>query len=95
MTQSTSNVPQAPSSAPVLARFLARLVILVGFAAFSARGMGTTLPALLALAEAFCVVMAAFRREALLGPVLTHWDEAAGYTLVNLAVTRLASSTVP
>jgi LDH2 family malate/lactate/ureidoglycolate dehydrogenase len=90
MMQPTSNVPHAPGSGHVLARFLVRLIILVGFSAFSPQGLGKTLPALLALAEVFCVTMAAFRREAPLGRVLTHWDEAAAYGLVSILMMRLA-----
>jgi hypothetical protein len=90
MMQPTSRLPHNPSSSQVLTRFLLRLVFLTAFAAFGAQGFARTLATLLVLSEIFCVVMAAFRREAPLGPVLTHWDEAAGYALAYGVVTRLA-----
>ena len=71
-------------------RFFLRLVFLTAFAAFGIQGFGRTLATLLVLSEIVCVVMAAFHREALLGPVLTHWDEAAAYALAYGLVTRLS-----
>jgi len=37
---------------------------------------------LLVLAVVFCAFVGAARREVLLGPSLTHWDEAAVYGLM-------------
>jgi hypothetical protein len=31
----------------------------------------------------FCAVAGAMRREEMLGPVLTHWDEAAAYAVLG------------
>lgn len=90
MAQPASDAPHEPSSARVLLRFAARLIILVACATFSADGFGKALAALLALAEVFCVTTAAMRREAPFGHVLTHWDEAAAYALLNVAVARLS-----
>jgi hypothetical protein len=73
-----------------IARFVSRLFILVFFAAFSTNGFGEALVGMLALATIYCAVAAVVRREATFGPSLGHMDEAAGYTLVGLALLRLA-----
>jgi len=79
-----------PETHRTIARFLLRLFILVLFAAFSTNGFGEALVGMLALATIFCAVAAVVRREATFGPSLGHMDEAAGYTLVGLALLRLA-----
>jgi hypothetical protein len=90
MTHPTSRFPLEPDSGRVLTRFFLRLIILSAFASFSPQGFASSLGALLVLSELFCVVVAAFHREPLLAPVLTHWDEAAAYALAYGLVTRLA-----
>jgi hypothetical protein len=90
MPHPTSRLPLEPNSGQVLTRFFLRLIILAAFATFGAQGFARTLASLLVVAEIFCLVTAAFRREALLGPVLTHWDEAAAYALAYGVVTRLS-----
>jgi hypothetical protein len=80
-------IPHQIGSTQVLFRFGFRLVLLVAFAAFSNQGFGTTLAILLLLSAFFCAVMGALRYEAIWGPVLTHWDEAAVYALMG----RIAS----
>jgi hypothetical protein len=42
------------------------------------------------LSAIFCAVVGAMRREAMFGPVLTHWDEAAAYAVIGLLVSALA-----
>jgi hypothetical protein len=79
-----------PETYHTIARFLSRLFILVFFAAFNTNGFGEALVGLLALATIYCVVAAVVRREATFGPSLGHMDEAAGYTLVGLALLRFA-----
>jgi hypothetical protein len=37
----------------------------------------------------FCAVLGAMRREAMLGPVLTHWDEAAAYAVIGCLVSAV------
>jgi hypothetical protein len=49
-----------------------------------------TFAALLALSVIFCVVMGTMRREALFGPMLTHWDEAAAYAVIGRLVSVLS-----
>jgi hypothetical protein len=75
------------SSSQVLLRFVFRLAVLSTFAIFGRQGFGTTFAALLALSAIFCAVVGAMRCEAMFGPVLTHWDEAAAYAVIG----RLAS----
>lgn len=86
-----SNPTNAPSpdglrelaaSVQVLMRFFMRIVILGLFALASRQGFGRTLEGLLSLATFYCLVAATLRREALLGPMLTHFDEAAGYAAI-------------
>jgi len=79
----TPSVSHEVVSAHVLIRFALRLVILAIFAALGSRGFGKTLEGLLALAAVYCIVIAAVRREAPLGPVLTHFDEAAAYAVIG------------
>jgi hypothetical protein len=57
-------------------------VLLLMFAGFSSQGFEKALTALLLLAAIFCATVAAARREPLLGPVLTHWDEAAAHAVI-------------
>ena len=73
------DIPHELASAKVLARFLLRVVILTVFAALGREGFGRTIEQLLFLAVCYCIAIGGFRREAPLGPVLTHYDEAAAY----------------
>ena len=66
----------------VLIRFLLRMVILSVFAVVGSQGFGKTLESLLVLAAFYCITVAAIRREAPFGPVLTHFDEAAAYAVI-------------
>ena len=77
-------------SRQVLFRAAFRLILLAALAAFGSQAFGKTLASLLALAAIFCAVVGAMRREAMFGPALTHWDEAAVYAVVA----RLASAGV-
>jgi hypothetical protein len=80
------DIPHDLVSAQVLARFLLRIVILSICAALGRQGFGKTIEPLLTLATCYCIVVGGIRREAPLGHVLTHYDEAAGYFLgANLA----------
>jgi hypothetical protein len=71
--------PLQLSSAQVLIRFGLRAVLLAAFASVGSQGFAKTLMSLLVLSAIFCAIVATMRRELLLGPVLTHWDEAAAY----------------
>jgi hypothetical protein len=81
-------IPQQLNSPQVLWRFALRLVLLSTFATFGTRGFGAAFAALLALSAIYCAIVGAMRREAMFGPVLTHWDEAAAYAVIG----RLASA---
>jgi hypothetical protein len=74
--------------AQVLFRFLLRLVLLSAFATFGTQGYGTAFSSLMALSAFFCAIVGAMRQEAIFGPVLTHWDEAAAYAIIG----RLAAA---
>jgi hypothetical protein len=78
------------SSSQVLLRFVLRLALLSTFAIFGAQGFGTTFATLLALSAIFCAVVGVVRREAMFGPVLTHWDEAAAYAVIGRLVSMLS-----
>jgi hypothetical protein len=82
-------VPHQFSSSQVLLRFGFRFALLAALAAFSDQGFGTTLSTMLLLSAFFCAGVGALRHEAILGPVLTHWDEAAAYAVVGRAVSAL------
>jgi hypothetical protein len=89
MEDQRPTIPHQLSSSQVLWRFVLRLVLLSTFATFSTHGFGTTFAALLTLSAAFCAVLGAMRREAMLGPVLTHWDEAAAYAVIGCLVSAV------
>ena len=76
------------ASVQVLMRFCMRIVILGLFALASRQGFGRMLEGLLAFATFYCMVAATLRREALLGPTLTHFDEAAAYTAIACLAMR-------
>jgi hypothetical protein len=81
-------IPPQINSRQVLFRIVLRLVLLTTLAAFGSQGFGKTFAALLALSAVFCTVTGVMRREAILGPALTHWDEAAVYAIfVHIART--------
>jgi hypothetical protein len=90
VTQPTSDISQLATSIQVILRFGLRFVILAAFAAFGAQGFAKNLALILAFAAIFCSVSALMRKEAIFGPVLTHWDEAAAYILVNALLSRFA-----
>jgi hypothetical protein len=90
MEQPKSATPHQLNSPQVVFRFVLRLALLSMFATFGSQGFGKTFSALLALSVIFCVVMGTMRREALFGPVLTHWDEAAAYAVLGGLVSALA-----
>ena len=60
-------------------RFVARILLLVGFAAFSSVGFGRALAALLWMAIILCAVVGLVRREPLFGGKLNHWDESVAF----------------
>lgn len=77
-------IPHELVSARVLARFLLRILILAVFATLGRDGFGKTIEHLLILAACYCVFIGGIRREAPLGPVLTHYDEAATYGMAAI-----------
>jgi hypothetical protein len=89
MEDQRPTIPHQLSSSQVLWRFVLRLLLLSTFATFSTQGFGTTFAALLTLSATFCAVLGAMRREAMFGPVLTHWDEAAAYAVIGRLVSAI------
>jgi len=86
MQKSRPASPPQLNSWQVLFRIVFRLVLLTSFATLGSQGFGKTFATLLALSAVFCIVAGAMRREAIFGPALTHWDEAAIYTLADHVV---------
>ena len=72
-------MPFTLSSARVLVRFSVRILLLVGFAAFSSVGFGRSLAALLWMAVVLCAVVGLIRREPLFRETLNHWDEGVAF----------------
>jgi len=60
-------------------RFLARVVLLCCFAAFSNNGFGKSLTALLWMAIILCAFVGLIRREPRFRSRLNHWDEAVAF----------------
>jgi hypothetical protein len=83
-------IPHQFSSSQVLLRFGVRFALLAVFAAFTNQGFRTTLATLLPLCAFFCALMGTLRHEAILGPVLTHWDEAAAYAVMGRVTSALS-----
>jgi hypothetical protein len=83
-------IPHQLNSLQVFWRFLFRLVLLSTFATFSTHGFGTTFAAILVLSAIFCAAVGVMRREAVFGPVLTHWDEAAAFVVIGRLVSAVS-----
>ena len=88
MEEPRRTIPHQLNSSQVLFRFLFRLVLLSTFATVGTQGYGAAFATLMALSAMFCAVVGAMRQEAIFGPVLTHWDEAAAYAIIG----RLAAA---
>ena len=89
MKEPGPTIPHQLNSSQVVFRFVFRLVLLSTLANFGIQGFGATLASLLALSAIFCMVAGAMRREAIFGPVLTHWDEAVAYIVLGRVVSAL------
>lgn len=83
-------IPHELASARVLARFLLRIAILAVFATLGRQGFSKTIEQLLFLAICYCVAIGGFKREAPLGPALTHYDEAAVYGMAAILAAAAA-----
>ena len=80
----------AHSSTHVLLRFAVRLAILIVFAFVAHIGFAQAFPRFLLLAGVFCALWALLQGETLLGPVLTHWDEAAALVILSKLTAAIA-----
>ena len=78
------DIPRATGSIQVLIRFLLRIALLGIFAAIGSEAFGKAFEALLLLSVVYCVFAATLRREMPFGPMLTHFDEAAGYAALGI-----------
>jgi hypothetical protein len=83
--QPIPTVPYDMITVQALARFILRLALLSLFALLSP-DFARALASLLSLSALYCGAAAFVRGEALLPPVLTHWDEAAAYAAMALLV---------
>jgi hypothetical protein len=84
----TPDIPREITSLQVLGRFFWRVVILFILAAAGRHGFEKTFASLLMLAAIYCGFTAAFRREPLFGPSLTHFDEAAAFAVIAYLISR-------
>jgi hypothetical protein len=80
----------AGDSTLVLIRFGIRLAILIALAFVPQIGFAQAFPRLLSIAGLFCVLWAAVRREPMLGPTLSHWDEAAVFIVFGWLADAIA-----
>lgn len=83
--QPIPTVPYDMITAQAVARFVLRLALLSLFALLSP-DFARALASLLSLSAVYCGAVALMRGEALLPPVLTHWDEAAAYAAMALLI---------
>jgi hypothetical protein len=81
--------PRQLGSSQVVVRFALRLALLSTFAVGHG-GHASTPVGFLLLSAVCCAALGAARREAVFGPVLTHWDEAAVYALTGGVAAALA-----
>ena len=80
-------IPRQFNTSQVLFRFVYRLALVTAFASLGAQDFRTMFAALLILSALFCAIVGAMRREAIFGPVLTHWDEAVAYAVIGRIAT--------
>jgi hypothetical protein len=73
------NLTREAQTIRVIVRFWLRMVILLIFAAFSSIRFDQTLTLLLLMSTILSTVLAIFKREEPLAPVINHWDEAITY----------------
>lgn len=82
-------MPRRLKPARVITRFAVRVLLLIGFAAFSQAGFGRSLAALLWMSIILCALAGLVRREPAFGDALNHWDECAAFgalfALVHIA----------
>jgi hypothetical protein len=83
MAQPRPTSPGRIGTPHVLLRMVLRLIVFALAAPFGSLGFATTFVSLLCLSALFCAVAGAMRHEAIFGPVLTNWDEAAVYAFVG------------
>jgi hypothetical protein len=81
-------------SGEVIVRFVARMIVLVGFAAVAGIGFAPGLAVLLWMSTILSAGIAAFKRELPLGETLNHWDEAAAYIALCCLVESISHTTV-
>ena len=74
----------------VMLRFSLRLLILLVLSSIGTIGFARSLETLCAMAAVYCSAAATLRREDPFGPALTHFDEAAAYSLCALAASKFA-----
>ncbi|MDB5517135.1 MAG: hypothetical protein JWQ17_3893 [Tardiphaga sp.] len=79
----------------VIVRFALRMVILCVFATLGGIGFARSFNALLWMSATVCVAVGLMRRESILDPALTHWDEAAAYGLLCCLASQLAQIPAP
>jgi hypothetical protein len=87
-------LPAEAQSTQVIVRFCLRMIVLGVFASFGTPGFGASLAVLLAMTAILATIVASVRRERVLSPALTHWDEAAAYSALYCLV-RLAGTAAP
>jgi hypothetical protein len=74
----------------VVVRFAIRMAILIGLACIARIGFSQACPRLLLLAGLFCALWALLQGENMLGPTLTHWDEAAWLVIASRLAAAMA-----
>lgn len=81
-----SNMPDAIRSTQVATRFVLRMIVLTVFSTLGNGGFSKTFAVLLSMSAVFSVLVAMIRHEPLFDSALTHWDEAAGYSVISCAI---------
>ena len=89
-----SHQSRAFRSGEVIVRFVARMIVLLAFAAVAGIGFAPGLAMLLWMSTILCAGVAAFKRELPLGESLNHWDEAAAYIALSCLVESISHAAV-
>ena len=82
--------PRRLGASQVVVRFGLRLAFVAAFATAGHEGYAATLSEFLVLTAVCCAALATVRREAMFGPILTHWDEAAVYAVIGRVAATFA-----
>lgn len=87
--------PRAFKNSQVIVRFALRMIILCVFATLGSVGFARSFDVLLWMSAMVSIAVGIMRRESILDPALTHWDEAAAYGLLCCLAAQMVQAPAP